>query len=128
MLHINARQKFLHREGLGQVIITTSTQSAHAIGHTVPSGEEDHRHTLFLCAHGLDNLKAIHAGHVHIKDHDIKGAMRRSAHGIIAIVTAGHFVAGLLQAINHLSCQFRIIFSEEQVHRGKLVISNGNAT
>ena len=72
----DAGEEFLHREGLGEVIIRAGAEAGDAVGDAVAGGEEEDAGVVLVAAHLFENLKAVHDGQVHIEHDEVEVVAR----------------------------------------------------
>ena len=110
-----SRDEFDDRERLGEIIVATHPQSAHAvIDRAKRAQHQDRRAHLFL-AQGLDDGKAVHSRQQAVDDHCVRPQVARLGETIQPVGRPFHIEAAIGQFGGDFSRRLVIIFYEKNL-------------
>jgi len=93
-----AGQQFVKREGFDQVVVGSTIQPAHPIGHRVARGQDQDRSVHSALAQGPADLDSILPRQQEVEDDRVVAERRRQLLTLQAVVGAVNRVAFLAQA------------------------------
>lgn len=93
---LHADDQFAHGEGLAQVVVAARLEAAHHVFGRRPGRKEENGDVGRAAAQGIDERKAVHAGHHDVGHDDVGTRLVETAQSLDAVV--GHRHVELLLA------------------------------
>ena len=118
-----ARQQFLHAEGLRQVIVGAGVDAVDALGPTATRGQDQHRHGAAVGAPALEHGEAIHARQAEIEDDGAVVLGVAQEPGFFAVARGLDHIAGGLQRALDVGRDPPVVFDKQQAHYFSLTCS-----
>jgi len=119
------REKFLHAERLGQIVIHARLEALLLIARHDMGGNGNDRHMLagglFKLPDGGGCLKAVHPRHLYIHQDKINLLALENGHGLLAIAGYLHLVAIHLKHEAEQLLVYRVVFRDKNIHADPLV-------
>ena len=79
------REQLLERERLDQVVVGARVEPAHAVGHRVARGQDEHRRAVAGGAQPAAHLEPVHARHQHVEHQRVGRAGRQRVERLGAV-------------------------------------------
>ncbi len=125
-----ARFQLGQGEGLGEVVVGTEVQAAHAVFHGAMRGQDQHRHRVAPLAQAPQHFQAVQAGQADIEDGQRVILRGEQVVGAGAVVHAIDRKAALAQGLHEGGGQFQVVFGKAgyawQGHDGNSGGATGN--
>ena len=121
----NARQQFLDAEGLGDVIVGAGIERGHFVLLGIAHREDDHRNVR-AGADRAAGFQAVHAGHVHIQQHQGGHLLRKLLQRVLAGAGLHHLVAMAHQGGLHHAANLRIVVHHQDLAGAQRSTSPGH--
>src|SRR6266700_2699520 len=113
---VNARQQFLHSEGLGQVVISPHVETGHTILDCTARCEHQYWRHDMLSSHLAADLKPIKSRQHHIKDHYIIGIAQSKIKTGVPIMREINGVALFQQDATQQKRQALLVLYHKDMH------------
>src|SRR5207245_1684868 len=120
----DAREQLVEGEGLGEVIIRTGAETAHAVGDAVARGQHQDRNRTAALAEGAADREPVLPGQEPV-EHDQVVLVHRGL--LLAVLAGGGNVddeALLLKPLGQEPGGFPVVLDQEESHRG-LILARG---
>ena len=111
---LDARRHLLAVKRLGDVVVRAQLQPQHLIERLVPRCDHNNRDVRGL-PHGFEHLPAVHAGHHHVQQHQIRRHFAELGHRVIPAPNRLHLIPRLLQIQLLQFRNIRVIIDHENI-------------
>ena len=112
----DARQHFLHVEGLGDIVVGAGIEALHLVAPAVARGEDEHRHLAVGAAPFLEHADAVDHRQAEIEHDRVIGFGLAEIVAFLAVLGAVDHIARIGQSGDDLPVEIWIIFDDEQSH------------
>ena len=112
----NPRQQLIHREGLGDVILSPGVEGLHLLRRPRPSRNNQDRR-LGPPPHRLDDLNPVQTRHAEIQQDDVGLVIDSHLEGVLTIAGQQDLVSARPQGDPQRPQDLRVVVSNENLHR-----------
>ena len=111
----DAGDDLFESEGLGDVVVTTGTQTGHLVLGGVLCGQEEHGGGGAVFAQAAGHLEAVHAGHHDVQDNEVGVFGVRLFEGFAAVAGGNYFKTGETQGGGEQFKNVELVINDEQL-------------
>ena len=113
---IDAREQFLHRERLREIIVRAGLQPLDAARHIAARREDEHARKTALFFQLREHIEAVHAGQIQIEHDEVRLLRERRAQALRAIMHRARLVAGAHERTGDVAGELEFVFDDEDAH------------